>query len=367
MKFICEKTVLLKEIGIAQEIIVSKNPISILSNIYLEAQNQSLIIKSSDVKLNFTTRVPISVAREGKISIKADTFFGILNSLPDGEVEFEMFENKMIIKPVLKKIRFQISTVPADQYPEFPNSDDVVFFDFKIKDIRSMISQTIFSVSDDESRYFMNGVYFEKNESKIIMVSTDGRRLAYIENELENPLIDFKGVIIPEKILSVVFKRSGDEGKISIAISNNHIFINFASYQFSSVLIDGQFPNYRKVIPEDNTYKAVLDRVDITNALKRVSIMVEKNTKRVYLQLKSKLVSIYTDENDIGDAIEELSCDFNGDDETIALNYNYIEEVFKAISSDRISLNFKDTGKAITIKPEPEDNFLHVIMPMSQD
>jgi DNA polymerase-3 subunit beta len=369
MKFVCEKSALIKEISIAQEIIVAKNPISVLSNIYLETADQSIVIKSSDMKLNFITKVPVSVLDAGKVTIKADTFVGIINGLPEGEIEFETTDNKMIIRHSVgkKKIEYKPKINTVEQYPEFPTSDNITFFDLKIKDFRAMISQTIFSVSDDETRFFMTGVFFEKIENKIVMVSTDGRRLAYIDQELETAIPDFKGIIIPEKILNLVLKRSSDEGSVSIGISENHIFINFASYGFSSVLIEGQFPNYRRVIPEDNNIKFVVDRVDVIDAVMRVSKMVEKKSKRVFFQFKKDLLIIYSEENDIGDAKEELVCEYDGEEVSIALNYHYIEESFKAMKEDKVDLFFKELNKAIIIKPEPESNFLHVIMPMQMD
>ncbi|GMO41107.1 MAG: DNA polymerase III subunit beta [Termitinemataceae bacterium] len=370
MKFVCEKNAILTEIAIAQEIIIAKNPISILSNIYLETAAQSLIIKSSDIKINFTTKVPVSVIEEGKTTVKGDIFLGIVNSMPEGEIDFEIFDNNLIIKPSSsssKKLRFQIPIIPVEQYPLFPSTENVNFFDINIKDFKSMIKQTIFSVSDDETRYFMTGIYFERIEDKLIMVSTDGRRLACIEQELVDPNINFEGIIIPEKILNIFLKRAGDEGNLTIGIKKSNIFLNFASYSLSSVLIEGQFPNYRKVIPDENNFTVSVNKNDLIDALKRVSQMIEKKSKRVYFQFKKEYTSIYTDKSDIGDAIEEIPCEFSGEDETVALNYSYMEDVCKAISSDKITILFKEKGKALTIKPDPVENFLHVIMPMSLD
>ncbi|GMO21569.1 MAG: DNA polymerase III subunit beta [Termitinemataceae bacterium] len=337
MKFVCEKSALIKEISIAQEVIVAKNPISVLSSIYLETADQAIIIKSSDIKLNFMTKVPVSVLDAGKVTIKADTLLSIISSLPEGEMEFETTDNKMIIRHSVgkKKIEYKPKVNIAEQYPDFPMPDDITFFELQIKDFKTMIRQTIFSISDDETRFFMTGVYFEKVENKIVMVSTDGRRLAYIEQELETAIPDFEGIIIPEKILNVILKRSSDEGNVSIGISKNHIFINFASYNFSSVLIEGQFPNYRRVIPEDNNIKFVVNRVDVIDAIMRVSKMVEKKSKRVYFQFKKDVLIIYSEESDIGDAKEELFCEYDGDEISIAMNYHYIEESFKAMEEEK--------------------------------
>ncbi|GHV83601.1 DNA polymerase III subunit beta [Spirochaetia bacterium] len=368
MKFICDKSTLFKEISTAHEIIVSKNTISILANIYLEAENDCLIIRSSDIKINFTTKVPVSVLEKGSITVKSDTFLHILGSIPEGEIEFETSDIKMTIKPAFKKLKFNLRTLSAEQYPPFPAAEDVNFFELSAADFKDMINQTVFSVSDDETRYFMNGVYFEKAGDKFISVATDGRRMAYFEKEADSSLQDIKGVIIPVKILNTVVKRIGEEGNVSIGINDKYIFINFGSYSFAGVLIEGQFPNYRKVIPENQKYECKVDRIEVLDAVKRISLLVEKKAKRIFFKIADNTIQIYTDEGDEGDANEELSCEYSGTSEVlIPLNYTHIEEPFAVMHTKKVNISFTEAGKALTIKPEDEPNLFHVVMPMQSE
>jgi DNA polymerase-3 subunit beta len=362
MKFICERNILLKEISIAQEIIASKNVISILSNIYLEAENDCLTIKATDMKVNFVTKVPVTVVEPGPATVFGDKFLGILSSAPEGEIEFEHNENKIKIKTSVKRANFQLKSMASDKFPYFPESS-VDFFKIPIKNFKEMINQTIFSVSDDETRFFMNGVYFEKNEGKLAMVATDGRRLAYIEKE-ESAINDFPGVIIPPKILSIITKRAGDEGLIEISVTDKFIFVRFGSYYLSSVLIEGQFPNYRKVIPESQTKSLSVSRVEMLDALKRVSLLVEQKSHRIFMGLKPGVMEIFSEEGEIGDAKEEIPCKYDGEEISLALNYRYIEEPFKVITTDEICICFTEPSKAITIVPVPKTDFFHIVMPM---
>jgi len=362
MKFICERNTLLKEISMAQEVIASKNVISILSNIYLEAGNDSLIIRATDLKVNFETKVPVTVVEPGPATVFGEKFLGILSSVPEGEMEFEQKDNKIKIKTSVKKANFQLKSISSDKFPEFPVSSSE-YFEIPIKNFKEMVSQTVFAVSDDETRYFMNGVYLEKAENKIIMVATDGRRLAYADKEADN-IKDFPGVIIHPKILNVIIKRAGDEGLISISVTDKTIFVRFGSYSFSSVLLEGQFPNYRKVIPEEQSYSLSVNRSEMLDALKRVSLLVEQKSHRIYLGLKPGVMEIYTEEGEIGDATEEIPCKYDGEEISLALNYRYIEEPFKVISSDEICINFTNSSKAITIVPVPKTDFFHIVMPM---
>jgi len=366
MRFTCERSVLLKETAIANEIIASKNAISILSNIYFEANDGFLTIKATDLKVNFETRVPVDILEPGSVTVYLDKFYGILNSIPDGEVEFEQIENKINIKTSVKKARFQLKSIASDKFPEFTSSGNM-FFEIPIGDLKKMIQETIFAISDDETRYFMNGIYFEKTLNKFIMVATDGRRLAYIDKPSTEGIEDFSGIIIPPKILNIVMKRAGDEGTAKISITDKTIFIQFGSYKLSSILIEGQFPNYRKVIPESQINSFSFDRLEMLDALKRVSLLVEQRSHRIYLGLMPGAVSIFSEENDIGNAREEIPCKYEGEELSIALNYRYLEEPLKVIDENEVIVFFNDPNKTITIKSVPEKDFLHIVVPMQQD
>jgi DNA polymerase-3 subunit beta len=365
MRFTFERSILLKEIAIANEIIASKNAISILSNIYFEAKDGNLTIKATDRSVNFETKVPVTVLEDGSVTVYGEKFFGIINSVPEGEIEFEQIDNKINIKTAVKKARFQLKSIASEKFPEFSASGKE-HFEIPVKDLKDMIGQTIFAISDDETRYFMNGVYFEKADNKLVMVATDGRRLAFINKNVSG-IPDFPGIIIPPKILNIVLKRAGDEGMAGISITDKTIFIQFGSYKLSSVLIEGQFPNYRRVIPESQTKSFTVNRNEMLDALKRVSLLVEQKSHRLYLNLSSGTVSIYCEESDIGNAREEIPCKYDGEEATIALNYRYLEEPFRVMNAEEISVLFSDPNKTITILPVPEKDFFHIVMPMQQE
>jgi DNA polymerase-3 subunit beta len=200
------------------------------------------------------------------------------------------------------------------------------------------------------------------------MVATDGRRLAYAE-KIDNNIKDFSGVIVPPKILNIIVKRSGDEGLIGLSITDKTIFTRFGSYNFSSILLEGQFPNYRKVIPEEQPNTLLVNRLEMLEALHRVSLLIEhKKTinsySRVFIGIKPGIMEIYSDEGEIGEAKEEIPCKYDGEEVALALNYRYVEEPFKVINSDEICISFSGSSKAITIVPVPKTDFLHIIMPM---
>ena len=367
MKFSFDRDALLKEIMIAQEIIATKNSISILSNVLLDAQNGSLTIKATDIKVNFETKIPVDIVENGTTTIYCDKFMSILSSLPQGEIEFEQNDIKIHIRPATKKAKFQLKSITSDKFPEFSDPSDLYFFDVPVKEFKEMINQTVFSVSDDETRYFMNGVLMEKKDAKLNFIATDGRRLAFISKSFGISLPDFKSVIIPPKILNIIYRRASDEGPISIAVGDKKIYFRFSNYEFSSVLIEGQFPNYSRVIPESQAFSFEVDTKELLEGLKRVGLLVEQKSRRIFLSVAPGTLTISSQETEIGTAKEEIPCQYAGNEVTFALNYLYLEEPIKVIGSERIKMEFTEAMKAVTLKAMPEKDFFHIVMPMQME
>jgi DNA polymerase III subunit beta len=364
MKFTCEKNSFAREISFAQEIIASKNALSIMSNVLLEASEGSLSLKATDIKVSFETIIPVDTAEPGAITVFCDKLSGILSTIPEGDICVEQDESKVIVKPTFKKVRFQLKTISSEKFPELPEAATDSFFSIPSQDFKEMIEQTIFAVSDDETRYFMNGVYLEKNDEGLVLVATDGRRLSYAKKAFDAKIPEFKGVIIPPKVLGLILKRAPDEGLIDIAVTEKSIFFRFGSYKISSVLIEGQFPNYRKVIPETQKNKITLKRVDLLDALKRVAIFVEQKSRRTFFAIADGVIVISSEESDLGTAREEFPCDYKGPEATIALNYKYVEDPLKVMDSENISIEFTEANRAITVSPDPSEDYFHVVMPM---
>ncbi|MBA7621139.1 Beta sliding clamp [subsurface metagenome] len=365
MHFTCEKESILREISIAQEIISSRDSLSILSNVLLETQENRLKIKATDLKVSFETNIQVDTKEPGSTTVFCDKLLGILKSLPDGEVDFEIQEEMMFfIRPLKKKIDFKLKSIPADKYPESKEISEECYFDLPQKELIDMISKTLFAVSDDESRYFMNGVFFEKIDQNLVMVATDGRRLSYIAKEIEINLDTLKGIIIPPKILTLIKKLSTGEGNISLAIGDNNLFIRFNQHRLSSNLIDAQFPNYKRVIPENQEHRLIVERKALESALRRVSLLVEEKSRRVLLTIQPDNLIISSSEGEIGMAREEMPCQFNGPEIGIGINYLYLIDPLREMSEETVSLEFTESDRALTIKPQPEKDYFHIVMPM---
>ena len=365
MKFTCGRDELIREISIAQEIIASRNVMSILSNVMMIVESNSLTIKATDLKVGFETQIPVEMHNQGRTTVFCDKLLGVLRSLPEGEVEFELNENMLLnIRPVFKKIDFQLKCISSEKYPEMVNVEDREFFEFSQKDFVQMIANTVFSVSDDETRYFMNGVYLEKTDDNLVMVASDGKRLSYISKQIGKNIGDISGLIIPPKLLNMLRKLLPGEGVLSLCFTEKNVFTRYGNNLLSSNIIDGQFPDYRRVIPESQEYEAIVQKDMLENAIKRVALLVEQKSRRIFLALSEDNLTVSSEESEIGQAKEEVSCQYKGPEETIALNYLFLTEPLKEMEEELVRIAFTEANKAVTVTSSPEKDYVHVVMPM---
>jgi DNA polymerase-3 subunit beta len=367
MKFACQKNILLKEIMLALDFTSQKNTLSIVSNVLLETSSNKLIIKATDQKIGFMTELDVETIEPGTTTVFCEKFLGILRSLPDENTIFEEIGDKFFIYPDKKSINFELRTIPSDKYPKLEEVPKESFFSIAQQDIFDMIDQTIFAISDDETRYFMNGVFLEHSPQGLTMVATDGRRLSLINRQLEENISAFEPVIIPAKFLSLLKKAGSGEGTIFLAITDSIIFARLNHQMMYSNLIKGQFPNYRRVIPANQTNICKVSINEMNEALKRVSLLVENKAKRIYLDIEAGGVTISSEESDFGQAKEIIPCDYLGDSCRLAMNYSYLSSPLRVMDGEFFLICFTESNRAVTVKPDPEKDYFHIIMPMQVD
>lgn len=367
MKFSCEKSVLYRAISIAQEVITNKNFVSIVSNVYLELADNKLTIKATNIKLGFITSIDVEGQENGTCIVFCDKFSEILSALPDGIVEFEENGNMIRIKPAFKKVQFNIKIISNEQFPSFPEIAKEKFIDLPAEKFKKMIRLTSYAVSDDETRYFMSGVFFEYKEDNLIMVGTDGRRLALCK--VANPgLNQFKGIIIPPKTLAFLYKYIPNEGFIKFHSDEKNLFIEFGNFFVTSILVEGDFPNYDKVIPASHQYEAIIKRSDMIEAFKRISIFIENKARKAIMNFSEDKLIVNSEEMEIGTAKEEIDCQYTGPAISISVKDSHMEEPLRVYDTEQIGIKFNTNSSAILVSPiNSEDVYFNVVMPMNID
>ena len=365
MKFICNKEDILRDLNNARDFAAQRQALSILSYVYLNLDGDNLTIKTTDQKIGYESVLTVQGIESGSCAVICDKFTEILKNLPSSNIIFEQIEDKFIIKPENSSIEFTLRVSDTDSFPliEMPTVD--TYFKIAKKDFTDMINQVIFAVSDDESKFAMTGVLMERAENSLIMVATDGRRLSFINKTFKKEFPQFNNVIIPSKFLDMIRKRSDNEGELELSVTPQSVFVKMNNFIMFSNLINNEFPAYKRVIPNKQTNSLVVNKNDLESALKRVSLLVENKYKKVKFVFYNNKLMISTEDSDIGTGRETIDCEYFGDEIITAMNFSYILAPLKVISSEKVKFSFAEANRPFTLTSEPEEDYLHVIMPMN--
>lgn len=365
MKFVCDQEKLLKEISNANDFTAQRNSLTVLGSIYLSLEGNSLTIKSTDQKMGYVSCIEVSGEEDGSLTVMGTKFLDIIKNLPSGVIIFSEEERLLKIRTEDSKVNFRIVTADSSAFPviDIPSSD--MFFTVAQKDMSDMINQVSFAVSDDESKYAMNGALFERNEGSVNMVATDGRRLSFIERRIDSHIPEFSPITIPTKFLSIIRKSSINEGSFDVCITESSIYIKNGEAVLFSTLIKNEFPAYRRVIPQSLSKSCIINRKELEEAIKRVSILVENKFKKIILEFNENTLTVCTQNSDLGEGVQVLECSYSGEPVTCAMNYMYLLDPIRVMESESVNILFNESSKPFVVKPEPERDYLHVIMPMN--
>jgi len=365
MKFVCNKNNILKELSNALDFTSQRNTLAVYANVCLVLEGNNLTIKATDQKMSYVSEMTVEGLEDGSTTVVCDKFLNIIKNLPDSNIVFEDSDDKIRINPEGTSIEFKLRTIEASAFPSLVFGDESGYFRVSQKDFSDMISQVIFAVSDDESKYAMNGALLEKDGSGLVMVGTDGRRLSYINRQIGSEIPDFPKATIPSRFLNLIKKLSVGEGDFEINVGSNSISLRFGSCTISSSLIKNDFPAYKRVIPENQSKVCIVNINTLSDALKRVSLLVENKFKKIILEFNENKLTVYCDESEVGAGREEIECKYEGESQRCAMNYTYLLSPLKVMDGEEARIEFSEPGRPFTVKSEPERDYLHVIMPMN--
>jgi len=370
MKVVLTRGDLLKGIATVQSAVASKNTMPILANVLLEARDKKLEFVATDLDMGIRCSVPAEIVEKGNITINAKKLSDIVRELPEASVELEIDDShKMIL--VCQKSNFKIHGLPKDDFPILPEVKKDKVFRIKGALIQEMIRKTIFAVSTDETRYVLNGVYFQVENGKLRMVATDGHRLAFIQKKLEGKNEDKANVIIPTKTLNELSKVISDLGKgkeeeidVESYVTDNQIKFVVEGVEIVSRLIEGQFPNYEQVIPKESDKKIEASVSQLASATRRVAILTSEKSNSIRYQAKNGKLVISSKTPDMGEAKEDIDVDYKGEEISIAYNSKYVLDVLKNVGTDIVNIELTQPLSPGILRPKGDTDYLCVIMPM---
>ncbi|MDE2577257.1 MAG: DNA polymerase III subunit beta [Hyphomicrobiales bacterium] len=370
MKVTLERAALLKSLGHVHRVVERRTTIPILSNVLMRADGRSLLLKATDLDLEVTETSPADVGMGGATTLPAHTLYEIVRKLPDGaQVSLDAGADggQMLIKS--GRSRFTLQCLPESDFPDISAGEMTHKFTLPAGDLKKLIEKTQFAISNEETRYYLNGIFMHTAEvDKRVMlraVATDGHRLARVEIPAPDGAKGMPGAIIPRKAVAEVLKLIEDTDKdVAIEFSANKARFNFGDVVLTTKLIDGTFPDYARVIPANNDKRLTVERGDFQRAVDRVSTISSERGRAVKLALgEGKLVLSVTNP-DAGTAIEELEVDYDSAPLDIGFNARYLLDIAQQLDSDTALFRLADAGAPTIIQDRDGAAALYVLMPM---
>ncbi len=361
MKCIISKEALLNGLSVVQNVVTTRTTLPILSNALLKADNGKLIVAATDLDVGIRASVDATVEKGGATTLPARRLFAIARELPNAEVTIEV-DAKQNATVRSGASFFRILGLPEEEYPAFPKTDGAKVFKLTQGAFKEMLKKTSYAMSQDESRYVLNGVLLSFKENKLTVVATDGRRLALVEQELEFPPSNESEVILPTKAVNELQRVLGGDEPLTVYLSENQIVFDLGHIVVLSKLIDGKYPNYRQVIPAEAKERVTVEREVLLSAVHRVSLLANDKSTSVKFAFSKNNLEISANTPDVGEAKEALSVNYKGKDFTIAFNPYFLMDPLKALDSDEVFFDFIDELSPGVIKYQKP--FLYVIMPM---
>ena len=357
------KDALMEGMQVVQNAVSQKSSLPILSNVLLEADDGKLKLTATDLDIGICSTIPGVVSQAGAITAPARKFFDIVKALPDGsEIMLSVKKNNfMTIKS--GKAQFKIIGLPGEEFPQLPTFKDKDSIVMEQATLKEMLTLTDFAISRDDTRYVLNGIFFIAKEDRVSLVATDGRRMAISNKKLPKKTLVDRAVIIPTKTVQEVKRMLGDDGEIGIKFSDNQVLFDFSNSFILSRLIEGEYPNYKKVIPERSTKEITVSREDFLSATRRASIFTDQDSMAIKLSIKKKKMTILKNTPYLGEAREEIDVDYTGDgDLEIGFNPRYLIDVLKSLTDENIVLEVDDSNQPGVVRRGEE--YTYVVLPM---
>ena len=365
MKATIERATLLKSLGHVQSVVERRNTIPILSNVLIEASEEgSLRLMATDLDLQVDESVPANVSQPGAITVSAHTFFDIVRKLPEGsQVELSASEGKMQV--VAGRARFNLQTLPRDDFPVIAEGDLPTRFELPAATLRQIIDKTKFAISSEETRYYLMGIFLHVADDLLKAAATDGHRLARITLPKPDGADGMPDIIIPRKCVTELRKLLDElEGTVELSLSATKIRFGLGNAVLTSKLIDGTFPDYNRVIPTGNDKLLKLDPKSFMAGVDRVSTIASEKTRAVKMAVDRDKVTLSVTSPENGLAVEELAADYGADGLEIGFNARYLMDILDEIEGDTVEVHLADAAAPTLLRENDKSAALYVLMPM---
>ena len=370
MKATIERATLLKCLSHVQSVVERRNTIPILSNVLIEGSPDGAVrLMATDLDLQVVeSMAAVSVEVPGAITVSAHLLFDIARKLPDGsQVSLETADNRMTVKA--GRSRFSLPTLPRDDFPVIVEGDLPTSFEIPARTLAELIDRTRFAISTEETRYYLNGIFFHVSDDELKAAATDGHRLARFTIPRPDGAEGMPDVIVPRKCVAELRKLLEEALDTNVEVDLSASKVRFTlggenGVVLTSKLIDGTFPDYTRVIPTGNDKLLRLDPRSFYEGVDRVATIATEKTRAVKIALEPDRVTLSVTSPDNGTAAEELPADYKAAGFEIGFNANYLKDILSQIDGDNVELHLADAGAPTLIRQGDTAQALYVLMPM---
>jgi len=371
MKFTVRKSDIQAELGLSQGVVEAKATIPILSHLLLRADKEGLELLATDLELGLRARCSADVTSPGAATIPAKKLYDMVRALDCDVISFESESNDWV-KLEGGSFKSRVVGLPDADFPsqpEFP--EDAPDVRLPLTTFQEMLGRVIFAVTTENTRFSINGALLKVGDGALTLVATDGHRLSYVTRSLDLPeLSEPISVLVPRKALAEIMrlKPVDENDELELASAGNHVFFRGQGRLLYSRTLEGSFPNFEKVLPQDNDVSAIVDRDALNRVISRVAILSNDTAKMVSVHLVDGKLSISTQNPNMGEAREELDVEQIGGEVKIGLNYEYLLQFLQVVGCEKVELKLKDSSTQALLSPTGEDagdiTYKYVVMPM---
>ncbi|RUO30895.1 DNA polymerase III subunit beta [Aliidiomarina sedimenti] len=364
MNFSTTRDALLKPLQVVSGAVERRHTLPILSNVLIRVSSDELRMTGTDLEVELVSKVSLEGAVEGEATVPAKKLLDIVRSLPEGhDVKLESNGDKIILRSGRSK--FTLSSLPASEFPDIDEWEAEVTFELARGELKHLMERTHFSMANQDVRYYLNGMLFEVNDNQLRTVATDGHRLAMAGMQLEQSGLPQRQVIVPRKGVTELMRLlEQDDQLIQVAIGQNHIRIRSEGMVFTSKLLDGRFPDYRRVLPQGGDKTVIADKDLLRSACARASILSNEKFRGVRLNLSSGELALTANNPEQEQAEEAIEVDYQGDALEVGFNVTYVLDVLSSIQGEQVKFTLSDANSSALVEDNADDSALYVVMPM---
>jgi DNA polymerase-3 subunit beta len=368
MEFTVSRADLVRELNLSQGVVEKKTTIPILSNVLIEADGDRVVLTATDLELGIRVSCPARVKKSGAGTIPARRLLDYVRLLPDSDVQVKVLENQWA-SLVCGRSKTRIAGMSRESFPELPQMP-AVLAEIPIGVLATMISKTIFAISSEESRFTLNGALLVVKKNGLVMVATDGHRLAMTESTADLPGVSGSyRALLPRKAMAELQKLAGEADANAIVRfsgDENHLFFELGDRLLLSRKLTGNFPDFERVLPKEHAHSVTLNREEVRGAIERVAQFSDERSRAIRVQAAGNEVKFHSSVSDTGESEESVPAAYDGPSVEIGFNAQYLLDFLRAVGTDEVMFLFKDPHSAGELRPagEKSEEYRYVIMPM---